>query len=1367
MRPGQLVTWPVGAVARLLGHRVFRYVGLTMAVSAAILAVAVVSTLTIDLGPRLKGLAEREGSRRISRDVRIGRLGLHVARGRVVIEDLSIDGRRPGDKPFFTAGRLSLSLDWSTALRRRPEFNVTSVELTDWHMLVEQWPDGHSFPRLIRRDASQPAGPRRFTTTVQYLRAWRGQFTFVDHGAPWGIVAPNIDLFIVNEPNYHGEAVFSGGTISIEDYVPMWANMKARFTIDGSRLQLDRVEIDTDGAVTVARGEVNLNRWPDQTHTVQSRVNFQRMRELFFARQDWQLSGEGDFKGTFRLFRGGHDLAGDFLSDAAGVDGYRFPSLYGSLHWTRNGFAVTDAGSDVYGGAARFGFSIAPLGSREPAVARFDVDYTDVDVAELSDVHELPGLRMAGRVSGRHAVEWPIARFADNRGDGVVRITPPTGVVPMTASLEGARAADPDHTRHAWGPFAPPPLPAHLPIAGELSYRFDPGQVAVGPGVFATESTHVTFDGVSRWGDESDVRFKVTSRDWQESDQVLAGILTNLGSPTRAVTFGGRGEFEGAMTGDLRRPRVAGMFRGEDLRAWDTMWGEGTAQVVIENQYVTINRGVVRLDGSEILAEGRFSLGYPRRDQGDEIDATFRVTRRDLQSVRHAFALDDYPVTGWLSGVFTLTGAYERPIGFGAMTIEGGVAYGEPFEKGTASVRLDGSGVRLDGIQIATAGLVTGAAFIGWDSTYAFDMDGRGFPVDRLAAFAFPRAQPTGVLEFAATGRGTFDEPRNDVRFQIEDLFVADEGVGEVSGTLVLRGTELTGEVSVASPRLAMTGTGRIALTAGQEAELTFRFHDTSLDPYVRLFVPRLSPFTTAVATGTVRVTGALSAFDRVVVEATVDSLDMRLFDYGVGIARPIRLALAQEVVRVEDLQLVGEDTQLAIGGAIDLADERIALKAEGDANLGILQGFFRNVRGSGHAQLSAAIDGPLRAPVLLGRATITDGRVRHFSLPNSLDGINGSVEFDSRGIGLDDLTAVMGGGRVQFGGRIGLEGYQPGELSVTARGEGMQLRYPAGVRSVVDADLAVRGSFVAPTLGGLVTVRSATWTERFDPTGGFFDFGGEEEGTAPAPASSAVPLRFDLSIVVPSTLRIENNLARLVASADLQLRGTYDRPVLFGRAEVDRGEIVFEGRRYLVTRGAIDFNNPSRIEPFFDVEAETRVRVPGQTYRVIVSAAGTMARMQPQLSSDPPLPAPDVLALLFSDVRRSADAELRALQNPNEVQTDILAARATQLLAAPISSEVGRVVEQTFGVDTFQLTPSLIDPYSYSTSPRVNPSARVTIGKRISDRVYLTFSRSLSSSLNDQILLLEYDESDRFSWILSRNEDQTYAVEVRVRHAF
>jgi autotransporter translocation and assembly factor TamB len=261
----------------------------------------------------------------------------------------------------------------------------------------------------------------------------------------------------------------------------------------------------------------------------------------------------------------------------------------------------------------------------------------------------------------------------------------------------------------------------------------------------------------------------------------------------------------------------------------------------------------------------------------------------------------------------------------------------------------------------------------------------------------------------------------------------------------------------------------------------------------------------------------------------------------------------------------------------------------------------------------------------------------------------------------------------------------------------------------------------------------------------------------------------------VPSTLRVENNLARIVASADLTLRGTYDRPAVSGRAEVDRGEFTFEGQRYLVTRGTVDFNNPQRIDPFFDLEAETRVRVPGQTYIVTVRATGTAERLQPSFESDPPLPATDVLALLFSDVRRTApatglsDAELERLRNPNQAQTDILTTRATQLLANPIASQVGTVVEQTFGVDTFQLSPSLFDPYSTTPASRasINPSARVTIGKRISDRVYLTYSRSLNTSYNDQLILLEYDESDRLSWILSRNEDNTYAIEIRVRLTF
>ncbi len=73
------------------------------------------------------------------------------------------------------------------------------------------------------------------------------------------------------------------------------------------------------------------------------------------------------------------------------------------------------------------------------------------------------------------------------------------------------------------------------------------------------------------------------------------------------------------------------------MRAWDTLWGDGSAHIVIENGYVTVRDGCIRRGDSEIRAEGLFSLGYPRRDGGEEINARFRVNRRDLDSLRHAF----------------------------------------------------------------------------------------------------------------------------------------------------------------------------------------------------------------------------------------------------------------------------------------------------------------------------------------------------------------------------------------------------------------------------------------------------------------------------------------------------------------------------------------------------------------------------------------------------------------------------------------------------------------------------------------------------------------------------------------------------------
>jgi len=1363
----------VNVFKRIREHRIAHYAGRTGAILVALVGAALVVLVTVDLGPWLKPLAERRGSQYLDRELAIGSLKINLFQGRIVVHDLRIGGLHRGDRPFFTAKSLSLTLDWLPAFALRPNFTVSSVEMTDWQMLVEKWENQHSFPRFTRNNPS--SGPRPFTTTMKLLRADRGQFVYEDHELPWSVICRDLAINIGNSPNYHGTATFTGGTVAIQDYLPMSASMKAQFTLDGPLIKLSRVDLESDGAVSVASGEVDGAHWPEQTYQVDSRVHFARMREIFFKNEPWPLKGDGNFKGVFHLFNGGRDLTGTFTSDELGVYDYRFPSLRGALHWTPKAFDVTDGGAKFQGGDARFAYSIQPLGSKTRPTSRFEFDLAGADLQRLSDFQQLRGMRFAGSANWHNVFEWPLGRFAEHRGEGHLIVSPPPGIVPMAPTLTAVDAADAGHDRHEWGPFAPLPLPSYLPIAGDITYSYGPDDVTFEPSRFVTERTHVTFQGTTAYGDRSQLSFHVTSRDWQESDQLLAGLMTDFGVKTGPVTFGGRGEFDGVMTGAFRRPLVEGEFRGADLRGFDAVWGAATGHIAIQNSYVTVKDAIVRSGDSEIRVDGRFSLGYPRDDGGEEIDARFRISRRDLDSLRHAFAIDEYPVTGRLSGDFHLTGDYERPIGFGGMTIEDGTAYTEPFLKAAATLRFDGKGVRLDNVEMTKGtGTVTGAAYIGWDSTYAFNADGRRLPLEQVQFVQYPAAPLTGVAEFTATGNGTFDVPRNDIRFRLVDAAMAKEPLGQVTGNLALRGTELSGNLDAASPRLALTSAGRIALNRQRDAEITVRFHDSFLDPYVRMFEPRLSEYTTAVVSGSIRIVGELADVDHLLVDGTVDSVDMRLFDYAVRNASPVRLSLDHNEIKIDDLQLVGVDTQLRVSGSINLNEEKIALRAAGEANLGVLQGFFKDVRGSGRARLTAAIDGPLRQPVFSGNAAIVDGRVRLFSLPNALDDINGTVQFDSAGIRLDDLAATFGGGKVQFGGRIGFDGYLPSELNITARGQDMNLRVPEGVRSVVDADLSVTGPYAAPTLGGTVTVKNALWNRRIDTPGSIFDLASRRSATAAdaAPAAApTIPLKFDLQLHVPSTLRMENNVARMVANADLTLRGTYDRPAVFGHAEIERGEVTFEGRRYRITRGSMDFTNPNRIEPFFDVEAETNVRVPGQTYRVTISMAGTSEGLRPALNSDPPLPAADVLTLLLGDVRPNAATgtapELRAIQDRTQTQTDILRTRATQALASPISEPVGKVVEQAFGVNTFQLTPSFVDPNSTQAS-RINPTARVTIGKRISDRVYLTFSRSLGTSI-DQIVLLEIDQSDRVSWILSRNteDQQTYALEFRVRRVF
>ncbi|HEY2431190.1 MAG TPA: translocation/assembly module TamB domain-containing protein [Vicinamibacterales bacterium] len=1363
-------------------RRLIRALGLILAIVVA----GLMTSLTIDLGPSLKKRAEKAGSDWLDRPMHMGYLGIHLASGSFEVRDLVIDGLKPGDHPFLTARRITVYLPWWTIFTH--ELIVDTVEMSDWDMLVEQFPGGkHSFPRVTGPKRPPRTGePRfKFTTTTKLVIARNGRFTYDDHGTPWRVVCPNLSVSVFKGVDtYRGTAQFSKGSVKIQNYEEFPADFETRFRIEDGKVQLESADIQSRGASTAVTGYVDLRNWPDMLYNVKANVDFPTWKAVFFKDMNFSVTGAGQFAGTFRFFKQpdgtGRELKGSFTSAEAGVNAWRFGNVHGSLLWDNHAFRVTDVTTGLYGGRAKFDYLMEPIGEARPAQAVWDATYADVDLHVITDFLQLQGIRLEGRAAGRNRLEWPLGRFAEKHGSGQIVATMSGAARPMTRALSPDRIATVDPLPPEYGPFNPQHPLGYLPVAGSIGYTLTPQWITVAPGSWAaTEKTYVEFSGQTAWADRSTMPFHVTSLDWLESDRLLAGIMTAFGSPTGTIDIGGRGEFDGTMLGAFRRPRIEGHFAGDRLRAWDTVWGHLVSDLVIENSYVDISHGVITKGDARIDTSGRFSLGYPRQDNGEEINADVQMRGWPLVDLRHAFELDDWPVDGSTSGTFRIHGHYQTPFGSGRLQVDGGRGYGESFESATSNLAFEGNGVRMESFQIRKAsGAMTGAAWIGWDGTYSFDANGVKIPVESLDMLAFPKTPLSGILDFTATGAGSFGSPRYDVKATIADLFVKDEGVGLVSGTLSLRNDMVTlTELNAQSRRLSVTGQGQLALNPERDVDLTLRFSDTSLDPYLRL-AAGFSPFNTIIADGVIRARGELSDIDHLVVETTVDRLQLKLFDYPATNDGPIQLALDQHVVEVRRFKLTGEGTALDLSGSIDLHQQRIALEASGDASLGILQAFYPSLRTSGTAALHAQVRGGLDHPEFSGDATISGGRLLYSALPQSLQDFNGRLVFDAQGIRIVDASGQIGGGRVTFGGRIGLNGFRLGAVDLTAAGDQMHLRYPEGFRSTVDADLTLRGDLTQLVVGGNVTILDGVYTKRFEPNVDIFSMIG---GTTPLPqpvsAAAALPVRYDVHVLAPGTLRLENNVARIASRADLTLNGTYDKPVLFGRADIERGEIIFEGNRYRITRGTIDFEDPTGIKPFFDIEAEARIRSTSQSigstisatdaYRVTLGVSGSLdKRLNLSVNSDPPLPTVDVIALVFGQPTGDlSNPELRSLSAQATAQTEeqLLRSMFVRMFTNTLTAPLGRAVEQSLGIDTVQIMPGL-----GSSADPLTPTARLILGKRISNRAYLTYSKALSTTTNgDQVIVLEYDQSDRLGWVLTQTGAYTFAIDFRVRRVF
>ena len=665
------------------------------------------------------------------------------------------------------------------------------------------------------------------------------------------------------------------------------------------------------------------------------------------------------------------------------------------------------------------------------------------------------------------------------------------------------------------------------------------------------------------------------------------------------------------------------------------------------------------------------------------------------------------------------------------MRIERGRAWGEAFDVATADLELEGTGLRVSRIEMSKGpGRMFGAARIGWDGTYVFNADGQGVPVETLDNFRVETAPLSGRLTFKVSGAGVFEAPTYTFEASIDDLFVGDEGIGAVSGRVAIDDDVMTIErLAAASSRLQVLGTGTIVFNESYTSDLRFRFQETAIDPYLKfVLTDDVSPYTRVVVGGSLSVVGPLADPVSLTVDTTIDDATLTLYDYDLRNDGPLRMRLADGRLDLPAFALAGNSTNLALSGGADLRARSFDLSAAGDANMAILQLFFKGITAAGAARLNASLAGSFDAPRLTGDAVISDGRFRPFGSPHSLEAINGRIQFASNAINLDGVTGRVGSGDVAFGGSIALDGYQLADYNLTATGRSMRLRYPEGFNSTVDMRLFLTGPQDAPVLSGTIDVLRVAFSGASQSSGGLL--GLATAGTAGVPAvapapsvSSGTPLALDIQVTAPRMPFIDTNTARIEASADLQVRGTFDVPSIEGAIEIAGGEVLnFNGNRYIVREGSIDFN-PGQAEPVFDLAAETRPRVSGQTFTVNVGISGTVDRINFTTSSDPWLPESDVISLLFGGTPALGTAEERSLRSSQELQQQMLQTAGAALLASPITSRVGAAVERTGAFDTVQITPVLTNEEAFQ---QLSPTARVTFGKRISPRVFLTYSRTI-----------------------------------------
>ncbi|MBL8216367.1 MAG: translocation/assembly module TamB domain-containing protein, partial [Bryobacterales bacterium] len=454
---------------------------------------------------------------------------------------------------------------------------------------------------------------------------------------------------------------------------------------------------------------------------------------------------------------------------------------------------------------------------------------------------------------------------------------------------------------------------------------------------------------------------------------------------------------------------------------------------------------------------------------------------------------------------------------------------------------------------------------------------------------------------------------------------------------------------------------------------------------------------------------------------------------------------IANGTANITNFTLTGPETLLSVAGTAGLLDPYpLNIQAKGNLDAAVAAAFTEAVKMRGATRLELAVNGTAKDPRATGELAMEGGAIAMESPRVAADDVNLRVRLDGTRATIEELRAELNGGTLKGSGSLAYEKGQLTNTNVTLAAEDFYLDFPEGLKTVSNAKINLRNQGPNLLVGGEVRIHEGGFTDDLDLDRGVFAFLNRSSKLEFSQEKNPMVerVRFNIAIVTESPLVIENNLAKLEADIDVRLLGTPYEPGLSGRIELEEGgELRLQERRYAIERGVITFTGERSIEPGLDILATTQAG----GFDVRLQISGTPGDTETTLTSDPPLPEPDILALLLTG---------KTTDDMRGQEADVARNQILSYLTGRAGGVFGRGVERVTGLSSVRIEPNLIAAES-------DPSARLTVGQDLSRNLRFVYSMDLVNS-SDQIYIAEYDVTRRFNTRGVRQSDGSFRFDFR-----